>query len=189
MGIRMFLTTQTILVPIGALIVGGLLGHLMGIHFGIEALGNTFEQKFSSTKDSTFQQAFVVPSILFCVGPMTLLGCLEDGLSKRYQLLGLKSLLDGISSIFFAATLGAGVLLSAGTVFVVQAPLTLGAKKLRVLSERKELLDETTSAGGLILIPIGLGLLGLIQLPTADFIPALAIAPFVMWIRSKISGG
>lgn len=175
MGIKMSLESKSVLIPVGSLILGVLCGHLLGIQAGIEGLGTAAKGWFGGS-ENTFEAAFVTPSILFCVGPMTLLGCLEDGLEGKIELLGLKSLLDGVSSIFFAAALGPGVLLSAATVFLIQTPLTLAATQLAPLRDKPNLLSEITATGGLILIIIGLNLLGVIKLPSADFVPALLFA-------------
>jgi uncharacterized membrane protein YqgA involved in biofilm formation len=179
LGLKMFISSRNALIPIGALIFGGLLGHLLGIQAGIEALGSWAKTTFG--EGGRIEDAFVTTSILFCVGPMTLLGCLEDGLEGKLHLLGIKSILDGISSVFFAAALGWGVLLSAATVLLVQGSLTLGARQLRPLLSRRDVLDETTAAGGGILIAIGIGLLGLRSLPSADFLPALVLAGAAAW--------
>lgn len=179
LGLKMFTASQNVLIPVGALIFGGLLGHLLGLQAGIEALGAWAKGTFGG--GGRIEEAFVTTSILFCVGPMTLLGCLEDGLEGKIHLLGIKSILDGISSVFFAAALGWGVLLSAVTVLVVQGSLTLSARRLRPLLSRRDVLDETTAAGGGILLAIGIGLLGLRSLPSADFLPALVLAGAVAW--------
>ena len=126
MGTKMFLASRNPLIPIGSLILGGLLGHVFGLQAAIDALGRWAQQATGGGEG--FAAVFVVTSILFCVGPMTLLGCLEDGLEGNFHLLAIKSILDGISALFFAAASGAGVLLSAATVLVVQTPLTLGAR-------------------------------------------------------------
>lgn len=179
LGLKMFMSSRNVLIPVGALIFGGLLGHLLGLQAGVEALGAWAKSTFGG--GGRIEEAFVTTSILFCVGPMTLLGCLEDGLEGKIHLLGIKSILDGISSVFFAAALGWGVLLSAVTVLVVQGSLTFGARQLRGLLSRRDALDETTAAGGGILLAIGIGLLGLRSLPSADFLPALVIAGAAAW--------
>jgi len=175
MGIKMFLDSKNVLIPVGAMILGGLFGHWIGLQVAMEALGEWAKRQLGSNS-GTFQEAFVTTSILYCVGPMTLLGCLEDGLEGKVRLLGLKSLLDGVSSFFFSAALGVGALLSAGTVFIVQTPLTLGARAIRRLAEKPHILSEITGSGGLILVAIGLRLLDVKILPTADFLPALLFA-------------
>lgn len=179
LGFKMFGASRNVLIPVGALIFGGLLGHLLGLQAGVEELGTWAKNTFGG--GGRIEEAFVTTSILFCVGPMTLLGCLEDGLEGKTHLLGIKSILDGISSVFFAATLGWGVLLSAVTVLVVQGSLTLGARRLRPLLARRDVLDEITATGGGILLAIGIGLLGIRSLPSADFLPALLLAGTVAW--------
>lgn len=179
LGLKMFTASRNVLIPVGALIFGGLLGHFLGLQAEIEELGLWAQSKFGGS--GRIEEAFVTTSILFCVGPMTLLGCLEDGLEGKIHLLGIKSILDGITSVFFAAALGWGVLLSALTVLLVQGSLTLGARGLRPLLTRRDVLDEITAAGGGILLAIGIGLLGLRALPSADFLPALLIAGAVAW--------
>ncbi len=180
LGFRMFGSSKNPLVPIGSLIVGGLLGHFLGIQSAIEQLAAWAQSTIG--RGGRVEEAFVTTSILFCVGPMTLLGCLEDGLEGKIHLLGIKSILDGISSVFFAAALGWGVYLSAGTVLIVQGGLTLGARALRPLTERPMTLDESTAVGGCILLAIGLGLLGVVQIPSADFLPALFLAGGAGWV-------
>jgi uncharacterized membrane protein YqgA involved in biofilm formation len=183
MGVKMFLATRNLLIPLGSLIAGGLLGHALGIQAGMDTLGAWARDALGG--GSTFQEAFVTTSLLYCVGPMTLLGCLEEGLEGKVHLLSVKSILDGVSSAFFAAALGAGALLSAGTVLVVQAPLTLGARRLRFLEERRAILDETSASGGLMLMAIGLGLMEIKRLPTADFLPALLLAAIAAALLEK----
>jgi len=180
LGFRMFGSSKNPLIPIGALIFGGLLGHLLGIQAGIEQMAAWAQSAIG--RGGRVEEAFVTTSILFCVGPMTLLGCLEDGLEGKVHLLGIKSILDGISSVFFAAALGWGVYLSAGTVLVVQGALTLGARRLRPLTERPMTIEESSAVGGCILLAIGLGLLGVVRLPSADFLPALVLAGAAGWI-------
>ncbi len=176
-----------ILIPIGSLILGVLVGHFVGIQHSIESLATTAKDWLGS-ESSSFEAAFVTPSILFCIGPMTLLGCLEDGLEGKIELLSVKSLLDGISSIFFAAALGGGVLLSAVTVLLVQAPLTLGAKKLAPIRQKPALISEISATGGMILLVIGFNLLQITKLPSADFLPALIFAGlFANYFGSKIT--
>lgn len=170
----MFLESRVVLIPIGSLIAGVIAGHLLRVQAGIDLLGSWAQQSFGA--GSGFQESFVTSSILFCAGPMTLLGCLEDGLARKTRLLGVKSILDGVSSVFIAATVGLGVFLSAGTVLIVQGALTLGAKQLKRIASRPAVLAEMSSVGGLILCLIGLDLLDIVSLPTADYLPGLLIA-------------
>lgn len=178
MGFKMLLETKNILIPVGSLIVGVLVGHVVGVQAGVDWVGAWARDTFGNSS-STFQEAFVTTSILFCVGPLTLLGCLEDGLEGKIRLLALKSMLDGITSVFVAAALGMGVLLSAATVLIVQGSLTLAARGMRRLAEQRHIVDEMSAVGALILMVIGLNLLKLTKLPSADFLPAILFAAIV----------
>ncbi len=121
-------------------------------------------------------QGFVTASLIFCVGPMTILGSFEDGLTGAYQTLALKATLDGITAAVLASTLGWGVLLSATTVLVYQGALTLGAGALRGLLT-EPMIAQMTAVGGLLILGIGINILGLARLRVGNMLPALAIAP------------
>ncbi|MEM4409971.1 MAG: DUF554 domain-containing protein, partial [Candidatus Caldarchaeum sp.] len=179
MGGKMFLSTWNVLIPVASLVFGALLGRLMGIQQGVQMIAEGSRSLLASLHGGDlgyFQEAFISSSLLFCVGPMTLLGCLEDGLEGRITLLSVKSLLDGVSSLFIGAGLGPGVLLSTLTILAVQMPLTLGARKLRFLKDESRLIQEISATGGLILIVIGLSLCGLKLPPSSEFLPALVLA-------------
>ncbi len=175
----MFLSSRNVIVPVASVVFGALAGRLLGIQNGIQFIAEyarSLLASFQGGGSGYFQEAFITSSLLFCVGPMTLLGCLEDGLEGRITLLSLKSLLDGVASLFIGAGLGPGVLLSTLTVLAVQTPLTLGARRLRFLKEESHLVQEVSAAGGLILIVIGLSLCGLKLPPSSEFLPALVFA-------------
>jgi uncharacterized membrane protein YqgA involved in biofilm formation len=110
---------------------------------------------------------------------MTLLGCLEDGLEGKTDLLKIKSTLDGVGAVFFAATLGPGVLVTAAIVLVVQGALTVSAQSLRSFAQDEVLVAEATAVGGIMMIATALGLLGIKSLPVANYLPALALAPAI----------
>ncbi|HEY8552884.1 MAG TPA: DUF554 domain-containing protein [Thermaerobacter sp.] len=128
--------------------------------------------------DGTLARGFIAASLLFCVGPMTFLGSIQDGLTGDYQLLAVKAALDGFASLAMAPALGAGVALAAVTVLVVQGGLTLLAGVLSPLVE-PAMLQELTAAGGALVVMIGFGLLEIKRLPVADFLPALGFAPLI----------
>ena len=117
-GIGMFLKSRNVLFVVGSITFGGILGAWMGIDVGLDRLAEGFRQLVGGEGD--FNLGFVTASILYCVGPMTLLGCIQDGIEGKSELLRLKSMLDGITSVFFAASMGVGVLASAATVLVFQ---------------------------------------------------------------------
>lgn len=175
MGLKMAGRTRQILLAVGCLVIGGLLGIILRIPTGVEALADTVKNLTGG--GGRFNEGLITASVLFCIGPMTLLGCLEDGLEGKIEILGLKSTLDLVASFFLAVTLGPGVLASALVVLVFQGALTLAARLLKPLADDQAMIDETTGVGGLILIAIGLNLLDLKKIPTEAFLPALMLAP------------
>ncbi len=182
-GVQMSLSEKNPLLPLASLLIGAMIGEALDIEGRLDALGNSLQRRFSHEGGSTFSQAFVSTSILFCVGPMTIMGCIQDGLRGDYSLLLVKSLLDGVSAAFFTAALGWGVLFSAGTVLVVQGALTLGAGWVgSVLTEPMK--NTMFSTGGLMMLGLGIRLLNLRQIPVANFLPALVVAPLLVWLVS-----
>ena len=187
MGLKMFLAARNPVIVAGALVVGGVLGTLLGLPPGLEFFAELLKKSVGG--GGSFVEGFVTASVLFCVGPMTILGCIEDGLTGRSETLQLKATLDGVAAFFFATGLGIGILFSALSVLVVQGAITLLAHPLRPLRDRPEALAELTGVGGTILLAIGLGLLEIKKLPTANFLPALVLAPAAAWWlgRKKVS--
>jgi uncharacterized membrane protein YqgA involved in biofilm formation len=146
----------------------------------MRALGDFFQRRLKGM-GSTVSEAFVTSSLVFCVGPLTILGSLDNGLVGDPTKLVIKSTLDGFAALAFGATLGWGVLLSVFTVLIFQGAISLGAGALApVLGSGSEALIELTATGGLILIAIGLRLLKIRELRTANFLPALVVAPLLV---------
>ncbi len=176
----MAIGTQNELVLMAAILAGGLVGHAAALQRRLDRLGEALEARVSlgraGARASRVSEGFVTASLVFCVGPMTVLGSIQDGLSGDFKLLAMKSMLDFFASIGFAAGLGWGVMASAATVLVVQGGLSLGAGLLAGLFA-PELVREMTAAGGMLILGIGLLLLDLKRLPVADFLPALVLAP------------
>ncbi len=183
LGVKMSLASPSILLVGGASIIGVLLGTLLGIQPALEGLGDWAQSAMGA--DGRFSEGFVIATVLFCAGPVTILGCMQDGLENKIELLGFKSILDGVSSIFLAATHGIGVAASAIAVLVIQGILTLAAGRLRGLSEDKEMLDTLTGAGGIILLALGFNILGLTDLPTGNFVPALIVGPLLVALSRR----
>jgi uncharacterized membrane protein YqgA involved in biofilm formation len=174
------------------LIVGGALGALVGIDAALARFGQWVEDRVAPVVADSGQDAgdgvapvrgrvahaFVTTSLLFCVGPLTVLGCLDDATRGDILLLGIKSSLDGVAALAFAVSLGWGVLLSAGSVVAVQGTLTAVFYVNRGALDQ-DLVTQALGAGGILLVAIGLGLLGLKRIRTADLLPALAVAPLL----------
>src|SRR5690606_29960733 len=137
-----------------SLLTGGILGELARFHDRLNRLGDLLQAKLSGENDSTFSKGFVTASLVFCVGPMTILGSIQDGLSGDYQLLAMKSVLDGFAALAFAASMGWGVLFAALTVLLYQGGLTLGAGLVKALLT-EPMIGEMTAAGGTLILAIG----------------------------------
>jgi uncharacterized membrane protein YqgA involved in biofilm formation len=177
-GIQSFLRFDNPLVPLVSVIFGLVVGEIVGIDAALERFGDALERRFSKG-GSPVSRAFVTTSLLFCVGPLTVLGSLQDGISGDYRLLALKSALDFVASLSFASVLGWGVPLSAGSVLVVQGGLTLaGALFGSFMSE--PMILALTSTGGVLLLGLGLVLLGLKEVRVANMLPALFVAPLLV---------
>ena len=177
-GIQSFLRFDNPLVPLVSVISGLVVGEFLDLNGRLKRLGDTLERRFSKG-GSPVSRAFVTTSLLFCVGPLTILGSLQDGISGDYDLLVLKSALDFVASLSFASVLGWGVLLSAGSVLVVQGGLTVaGALFGSFMGEPMVL--AMTSTGGVLLLGLGLGLLDLKEIRVANMLPALIFAPLLV---------
>jgi uncharacterized protein len=177
-GMQSFLRFANPLVPLVSVILGLVVGELLGIDAGLKRFGDALERRFSKG-GSPVSRAFVTTSLLFCVGPLTFLGSLQDGISGDYRLLALKSALDFVASLSFASVLGWGVLLSAGSVLIVQGGLTLAGAFFGAFMDKPMIL-AMTSSGGVLLVGLGLGLLELKEVRVANMLPALVVAPLLV---------
>ena len=174
------------LIVFGAVLLGGVTGELLGIERGLERLGDFAQDRLARGREhSRLSEGFVTASLLFCVGPLTVVGSIQDGLTGDYSTLASKALLDGFAAIAFASTLGWGVGLAAVTVLVLQGAISLGAGTFEsVLSEGSEPLAALVSAGGILIIGISLKLLGLKDVKVGNFLPALVYAPALVGVVS-----
>lgn len=173
------------LIVFGAVLLGGLIGEAIGIERRLGQLGDAIQARVSHGEHSRVSEGFVTASLLFCIGPLTVVGSIQDGLTGDYQTLASKALLDGFASIAFAAALGWGVGLAAVTVLVVQGGITLAAGLFEdVLGEGSEPLAALVSAGGVLIIGISLKLLGVKDVKVGNFLPALVLAPVIVGIVS-----
>lgn len=179
-GVQMGLKSENILYPLAGILIGGIIGYALKLEVGLERLAASLGERFAKNSDSAnFMRGFVTASLIFCVGPMTILGAINDGLSGDYQLLAIKSMLDGFTSLALAATLGVGVLFSILTIIVVQGGFTLLAVYLGGFFS-PEVINETTAAGGILIIGLGIIILEIRQLSIANFLPAIFIVPFLI---------
>jgi uncharacterized protein len=174
------------LIVLGSLLLGGIIGSLLRIEDRLEGFGAWLQAQLharaggreESADRQRFIEGFVASSLVFCVGPLTILGALNDGLGNGPDQLFLKSALDGFAAIAFAASLGWGVAASAIAILVVQGSLTLLGFVLGDVLPDPHLAALTTT-GGLMLVGVALRLLRLKQLPVGDLLPALLVAPLI----------
>jgi uncharacterized membrane protein YqgA involved in biofilm formation len=178
----------TLLVVLGALLIGGIIGSLIGIDAKLTHFGTWLQLKTSRAgrgDKEKFIEGFVNASLLFTIGPMAVLGALQDGLGQGIDVLALKSTLDGFTSIAFSATMGWGVAFSAipvglwqGLLYVLA--LTLGA------SLSQAVIAAITATGGILLLGTGLRVLQIRMVNVADLLPALAVAPLLVLLVDSL---
>jgi len=174
------------LAVLSAVLVGVAVGEVLRLHDGLESLGGWFQRRLTGgDRPSRIAEGFVTASLVFCVGPLTILGSIANGLTGDVQLLAIKSLLDGVASVAFAATLGVGVALSALTVLIVQGSIAAAALLLRDVMDATTIL-AITAAGGVILLGVALRLLELNPVRVASFLPALLLAPLFVRMAAVI---
>jgi uncharacterized membrane protein YqgA involved in biofilm formation len=182
-GLSMAITGNALIV-LFSMLIGGIVGELIDIDGKLNGLGRWLEDRFAkSEKAGNFTRGFVVASLVFCVGPMTILGSIQDGLTGDYRLLAIKSLLDMFAGLAFASTLGIGVAFAAVTVFFVQGAIALLAMFVGVslgnITPATPWVVQMTATGGAVILGIALLLLDLKQVRVANFIPAILIAPLI----------
>jgi len=188
-GASMALQTKNTLVVIASLVIGGIVGELIDIEEQLKRFGQWLEQKFSrNSGQSGFTKAFVTASLIYCVGAMAIMGSLESGLKGNHTILYAKSMLDGISALVFASSMGIGVLASALPVFLYQGLITLSAGLLQgVLSP--EIINEMGATGGLLIVGIGLNVLEIKEIKVGNLLPALFFAIPIALLFTKLHLG
>ena len=176
-----------VLYVLGGVLLGAIVGEALDIEGWLERVGDRLQTRVSRFSGSAggVSEAFFTASLLFCVGPLTVVGAIQDGLTGDYQALATKALLDGFASIALAASLGPGVAFAAVSVFVVQGGISLAAGLFdTILAEGSEALAALTSAGGVLIIGISLRLLDIKDVKVGNFLPALVFAPALVGIVS-----
>jgi len=184
LGVSDAIDTRNMVFPLVGMAIGALIGELLRIEDRLEGLGTRLQKRFdrgTRAGERSFVKGFITASALYCVGPLTVLGAIEDASGETPQLYIIKGLLDGFVSIMFAAMYGIGVAFSALSVFVVQRSLTLGGTSLdAVLDDRMR--TELFAAGGIAVIGIGLNLLQVTKIRLANLLPGLVLTPVLVAI-------
>lgn len=189
-GLQMFLKTGNALVVLGSLMVGVLLGEWWRIEDGLQGIGKWVEARFTRSGDeghqARFVRGFLTTALIFCIGPMAILGSIQDGLLGDYQLLAIKAVLDGFAAFAFASSLGAGVLFSAAVVLIYQGGLSLLAAQAQSIFSTS-MMNEMNATGGVILMALSIGsLLELKPIRAANMLPALVLAPMIIAILALL---
>ena len=178
-GISGSLCGENVLILIGSVVLGAITGTLLDIDGAINRLADSVERKFSKAgKKASVAEGLVSATLLFCVGSMTVTGSIQAGLTGDNSILYTKATLDLVSSIMLASSLGVGVLLSAGTVFVIQGGLVLLAGIISPFMNTGAI-NEMTCAGSLLIVMIGTNLMGITKIKVADYLPAILFAPII----------
>ncbi len=185
-GISMGLETDSYIVLLFAIIIGGLIGYILKIDDRIYNLGNTLEKKtVNKGEGDSFARGFLNASVLFCSGAMSVLGPIQAGTAQDYQLLLIKSFLDGSMAIIFAATYGIGVMFSILVIFIYQGFFTvLGSLISPILGDAG--LNELSAVGGVMILMIAFNLLDIKKFKTANYLPSLILAPILIKIVPPI---
>ncbi|MBN1231248.1 MAG: DUF554 domain-containing protein [Anaerolineales bacterium] len=187
-GIRMFFLSENEILVLISLLIGGVLGEWWQIENNLGSIGAFLESKFSksssSPTSSNFIRGFVTSSLVFCIGPMTILGSIQDGLTGEYELLAIKSVLDGFAAFAFASSLGVGVLFSVIVILAYQGGLSLMAGSVQNIFT-DPMINEMSAVGGILLLGITVSsLLEIKKIRVGNFIPALVLAPLLVAILS-----
>jgi uncharacterized protein len=182
-------SSAPVLVVLGSLVLGGIVGSSLRLEARLERFGGWMQSRLSPTgageTRERFIEGFVLSSLVFCVGPLTILGSINEGLGRGADQLLLKSVLDGFASLAFAASFGVGVMASALSVAVIQGSLTLLGVLLGSFLPEAHLF-ALTATGGLVLIGVAVRLLDLKPIPVADLLPALIVAPLLTQIAVAV---
>ncbi|MDH4210464.1 MAG: DUF554 domain-containing protein [candidate division WOR-3 bacterium] len=185
LGVKMGIQMERPLVVVLSLILGGVCGELLHVEEFLEGIGERLKRLVKNQGETSFAQGFVFASLLFCVGPMTILGSIQAGLQNKPELLFVKSLMDGVSSVILASAMGLGVIFSAVTVLVIQGGLTLLAQQFSFLTD-PVYLNDFTGVGGIMIFAIGLKLLAVKTIKVGNLLPGLVIVIILTFIAGLI---
>ena len=185
-GVQMAVKMKQPLIVLGGLLIGGILGEWWRIEDGLRRLGAWLELRFSNgsseEKSSRFIRGFLTASLVYCIGPLAILGSIQDGLTGDYSLLAIKSVLDGFASLAFASSLGVGVLFSSLVILVYQGSLSLLAAQAQAVIT-PAMMNEMTAVGGILLVGIAISnLLEIKPIRVGNFLPALVVVPLIVAI-------
>jgi hypothetical protein len=188
-GLNLFLDSQNVIITLLSLLVGGLIGEWADIEFRLEKFGGSLKKRFADNRaenEQNFVNGFLTASLVFCIGPLTILGSIQDGLEGDYSLLAIKSVLDGFAALAFASTMGIGVLFSIIVILIYQGTLTFLAAQIQAFVT-DQMIAEMTAVGGVLLVGIAISsLLEIKPIRVGNFLPALFLAPLLVRLFANI---
>lgn len=187
-GVRLFLQTGNALVVLASLLIGVLLGEWWQLENGLNTIAVWLEKKVNGKNGTApdasmrFIRGFLTSSLLFCIGPMAILGSFQDGLTGDYSTLAIKAIMDGFAAIAFASSLGSGVLFSSLMILIYQGALSLLAGQLQFLMN-EVVLAEISAVGGVMLLGIAISsLMEVKKVRVANMLPGFLLVPLVVWV-------
>jgi uncharacterized membrane protein YqgA involved in biofilm formation len=197
LGIATAAKTDNIVFPLVSVVLGGIIGESLRIEDRFESLGNWVRRKVEAKSQSgwmsrtslttlhpRFVEGFVTATLLFSIGPMSILGSIDDGLGRGAQILIVKAALDGLVSVLFAATMGWGVAISAVIVGIYQGLMTLGASGLdAILTDR--MVHEMSATGGIMILGIALRFMEVKPIRVGSLLPGLFVAPVLVALFAR----
>jgi uncharacterized membrane protein YqgA involved in biofilm formation len=188
LGLSDLLKTHNMVFPLLGMVFGAVIGEVLRIEDRLEGIGEVIRKRFAKRQDpGRFISGFVTATLLFCIGPLTILGAIQDASGETPQLYIIKGTLDGFMSVIFGAIHGVGVLFSAVSVFVVQGTLTLFGTQLdSLLNDRMRI--ELFATGGLAVMAIGLNLLDIKKIRLGSLLPGLIVTPVLVQLFADNTG-
>lgn len=188
LGLSDVLKTHNMVFPLVGMVLGAIVGEALDIERRLEGIGEVIRRRFAGNQEpGRFVNGFVTATLLFCIGPLTILGAMQDATGETPQLYIIKGTLDGFMNVIFGAIYGVGALFSALSIFVVQGSLTLGGSALdNLLNDRMRI--ELFSSGGFAVMAIGLNLLEIKKIRLGSLLPGLVITPLLVWLFAVPTG-
>lgn len=181
-GLQSALQTENTMLVIVAVVLGGILGSLLKIEMRLDQMGERLQKRFAQG-GSRLGEGFVTATLIFCVGAMAVTGALDSGLRGDHSTLAAKSMLDGVTSMILASTLGAGVMLSALAILVYQGGIALLASLIAPLLSDPRMITEMSAVGGVLILGIGLNMIGTKEhIPVGDLLPAIFMPLFLVFV-------
>ena len=188
LGLSDVLKTHNMVFPLVGMVLGAIVGEALNIERRLEGIGEVIRRRFAGNQEpGRFVNGFVTATLLFCIGPLTILGAMQDATGETPQLYIIKGTLDGFMNVIFGAIYGVGAIFSALSIFVVQGSLMLGGSALdNLLNDRMRI--ELFSAGGFAVMAIGLNLLEIKKIRLGSLLPGLVITPLLVWLFAVPTG-